>query len=341
MRKRINFLNKICLFVLLAGINCSQAQGQSNGIIDFVFEPENGSTQSVIWIEDDSGNYIGTVFITNFIGRYGGGNRSSNPVIDDGNNRFSALPVWAHKRNVIDSTFGFDNLYPPSESYPSYPADMDAISEATPSTDAQTKTLDLSDLEYGQYRCWIEVNRSYDFNAYHNYSSYRGQPSLVWNVTIDVGETPDSSMILDYTGYGSPDGSDGDINLPDSTITTAEDLLSEMNGYKLKVVYTPELQGVEDFDSLSPVYSFILNQNYPNPFYASTVISYSIYRSSFVVLKAYNAIGNEVRTLVSEFQEAGNYNVAFDAKGLSAGVYFYELSVDGVLSEPKKMLFAR
>lgn len=342
MRRRINLLNKIYVIILLTGVNCSKAQDFSNGIIDFVYQPGSSGVQTVIWIEDNSGSYIETVFITNFIGRNGGGNRTDNPDIDyEVGNRLSAFPIWAHKRNVIDTTYGMDNLYPPSESHPSYPADMDAVSGATPNASIQTKTLELSDLEYGQYRCWIEVNHSFDMNAYHDYSYYRGQPSLVWNVMINVGDDPDSNVALDYAGYGSPDGSDGDINAPDETITTAENLLAEMNGYKFKVVYTPDLQGVDDSESLSPVYSFFLGQNYPNPFNASTVISYSIAKPAFVVLKAYDALGNEVRTLVSRFQKAGNYEVDFDAKDLSAGVYFYRLNVDGILSEPKKMLFAR
>ena len=342
MRKRINLLNKLCFFILLAGINCTQAQDFSNGTIDFIFEPGNGWTQFVIWIEDENGAYIETIYITEFIGREGGGNRTSSTDIDlSTGNRWSAFPIWAHKRNVIDTTFGIDNLYPPSASQPSYPADIDAVSGATPNTDVQTKTLELSDFEYGEYECWIEVNKSFDTNNYHNYSYYRGQPSLVWNVAVDVGEFPDSSMVLDYTGYGSPDGSDGDINVPDETITTAENLLAEMNGYKFKVVYTPDLQGVEDFDSLSPIYSFILGQNYPNPFNTSTVISYTICKPAFVVLKAYDALGNEIKTLVSKFHKAGNYEVDFNAKDLSAGVYFYRLNVDGVLSAHKKMLFAK
>jgi hypothetical protein len=346
MRNFTNLLKEMGLVLLMivlffTKINCSQAQDFSNGIIDFVFQPGTGSVQTVIWIEDESGNYIETVFITDFMGRNGGGNRTDDPDIDySAGNRLSAFPIWAHKRNVIDTTYGMDNLYPPSESHPSYPADMDAVSGATPSG-VQTKTLELSDLEYGQYRCRIEVNKSFDNNDYHDYSYYRGQPSLVWNATINVDDYPDSNMVLDYTGYGSPDGSDGDISAPDSTITTAENLLSEMEGCKFKVVYTPDLQGVDDSDSLSPAYSFFLGQNYPNPFNASTAISYSINRSAFVVLKAYDALGNEVRTLVSEFQNAGDHEVDFDAKYLSAGVYFYRLNVDGILSEEKKMLFVK
>ncbi len=107
------------------------------------------------------------------------------------------------------------------------------------------------------------------------------------------------------------------------------------------MVYTPDLQGVEDVDSLAPVYSFILEQNYPNPFNTSTLISYSIMRPAYVALKTYDAIGNEVQALVSKFQRAGNYEVEFDAKDLSSGVYFYRLNVDGILSAPKKMLLTK
>lgn len=149
-------------------------------------------------------------------------------------------------------------------------------------------------------------------------------------------------MVLDYAGYGSPDGSDGDINAPDTTITTAENLLAGITGYKLKVVYTPDIVGVdENLDNLSSDLAFFLGQNYPNPFNTSTLISYTITKPAFVVLKVYDALGNEVRSLVSKFQGEGNYDVAFDAKGLSAGVYFYRLNVDGIFCEPKKMLFAK
>lgn len=177
--KKLSFIIFITI-VFLGKICCTEAQDFSNGIIDFIYQPGSGGVQTVVWIEDDEGNYIGTVFITDFMGRDGGGNRTDNPDIDySAGNRWSAFPVWAHKRNVIDTTYGLDNLYPPSESQTSYPADIDAVSGATPTLGIQTKTLELSDLEYGQYRCWIEVNHSFDQNTYHNYSYYRGQPSLV------------------------------------------------------------------------------------------------------------------------------------------------------------------
>jgi len=68
-----------------------------------------------------------------------------------------------------------------------------------------------------------------------------------------------------------------------------------------------------------------LNQNYPNPFYHATTISFSIPSNSFVSLKIVNASGTEVSTLVSEELTAGNYQFEWNAAGLPVGVYFCHL----------------
>lgn len=98
---------------------------------------------------------------------------------------------------------------------------------------------------------------------------------------------------------------------------------------------------------------FELMQNYPNPFNPSTKIRYSIgvlpYSTStkdnnepdFVSLKVYDALGNEVAIIVSEYQPAGTYEVEFSARdGLSSGIYYYSLNF-GNYSQTKKMVFMR
>jgi hypothetical protein len=70
---------------------------------------------------------------------------------------------------------------------------------------------------------------------------------------------------------------------------------------------------------------FQLQNNYPNPFNPSTVISYTIAKAGNVTLNVYNLLGQEVATLVNGFQTANAYNVDFNASGLSSGVYIYEL----------------
>lgn len=81
---------------------------------------------------------------------------------------------------------------------------------------------------------------------------------------------------------------------------------------------------------------FQLNQNFPNPFNPNTVISFSIPSESKVKLKIYNVLGIEVAELLNENISPGSYNVDFNAKNLSSGIYYYELVADS-FSETKKM----
>jgi hypothetical protein len=85
--------------------------------------------------------------------------------------------------------------------------------------------------------------------------------------------------------------------------------------------------------------SFELSQNYPNPFNPSTTIKYSLPENSFVNLAVYNLLGEKVRTLVNEVQNAGNYNLNFDASGLTSGTYVYSLSTaSGTLTQKMVLL---
>ncbi len=83
---------------------------------------------------------------------------------------------------------------------------------------------------------------------------------------------------------------------------------------------------------------FVLEQNYPNPFSPSTMISYSVPSVSHVSLKVYNVLGQEVTTLVNASQGAGRYDVRFEANGLASGLYFYRLEAGGEVLQKKMML---
>lgn len=78
-------------------------------------------------------------------------------------------------------------------------------------------------------------------------------------------------------------------------------------------------------ESNSSGLDFQLFQNYPNPFNPSTNIRYSISSPVKVVLKVYDALGNEVRTLINEEKPAGVHLLNFDASDISSGVYFYSI----------------
>ncbi len=83
----------------------------------------------------------------------------------------------------------------------------------------------------------------------------------------------------------------------------------------------------------------LLQQNYPNPFNPSTRIGYRVQGTGdrVVTLKVYDILGREVATLVNERKAPGNYEVRFDASGLSSGVYVYRLTA-GEFSQSRKML---
>ena len=86
--------------------------------------------------------------------------------------------------------------------------------------------------------------------------------------------------------------------------------------------------------------NFELSQNYPNPFNPSTIINYSVKQRSFITLKIYDAIGKEVVTLVNGDREQGTYQVNFNARNLSNGIYFYRLTA-GNYTDVKKMILLK
>ena len=83
-----------------------------------------------------------------------------------------------------------------------------------------------------------------------------------------------------------------------------------------------------------------LEQNFPNPFNPSTIISYTLPGSIRVVLKVFDVLGREVRTLVDEKQNAGFHSVNFQAADLPSGAYFYRLSA-GSFVQTKKLILLK
>ncbi|MDR3666796.1 MAG: T9SS type A sorting domain-containing protein [Ignavibacteriaceae bacterium] len=84
-----------------------------------------------------------------------------------------------------------------------------------------------------------------------------------------------------------------------------------------------------------------VSQNFPNPFNPSTVINYQLPQSSYVSLKVYNSLGQEVATLVNGFISAGTHDVQFNASNLSSGVYFYVIKAGDSFFQTKKMMLIK
>jgi hypothetical protein len=85
---------------------------------------------------------------------------------------------------------------------------------------------------------------------------------------------------------------------------------------------------------------FALSQNYPNPFNPGSDIGFQIGKTSWVTLKVYNILGQEVATLVNEQKDPGSYTVRFDASRLPSGVYMCTLNA-GTYVETRRMILMR
>jgi len=83
-----------------------------------------------------------------------------------------------------------------------------------------------------------------------------------------------------------------------------------------------------------------LKQNYPNPYNSTTKIIFRILEKSFVSLKVYDVLGNEISTLVNKEMDAGEFEAEFNGKDLSSGVYFYKIQA-GNFSKTKKLTIIR
>jgi len=99
----------------------------------------------------------------------------------------------------------------------------------------------------------------------------------------------------------------------------------------------PGSTGVEIIDETIPS-DFQLSQNYPNPFNPATKIEYNIPEASFVQLKVYDVLGNEVATLVNEEQSAGTFRADFNGEGLASGLYIARITAGNYTSSIKMTL---
>ncbi len=86
---------------------------------------------------------------------------------------------------------------------------------------------------------------------------------------------------------------------------------------------------------------FSLNQNFPNPFNPTTQIEYNVSKSSYVSIKVYDVVGNEVANMVNQNLSPGKYKIDFNAASLSSGVYFYSLFDNGSKVDTKKMILIK
>jgi hypothetical protein len=174
-----------------------------------------------VWLEDTSGQFIQTLFVTRSFGKgiftYGdpsGGNWKSGEV-----RRPAALPYWSHKAGISS---GIQN-YVPDKNHPV----PDGLTGATPQGSFVLKTRGNAQ-NPELVNVLLEINQTWDWNTSWTNNKYPGdreyktssQPAVVYSATIDRSK-PGSPVELLPVGRSSYNGSDGKLYSDLETLTTA------------------------------------------------------------------------------------------------------------------------
>ncbi len=180
-------------------------------------------------------------------------------------------------------------------------------------------------------------------------------PSSYYNITTTASHTDSITVCIFYdtTGLSAIQEEKLSINHFNGSfwedITAAKDTVSNiicgrtttLSPFAIGVTKTPT--DIEEIVGRLLPTSITLADNYPNPFNPSTTIEFSVPTNSFVTLKVYNVLGQEVKTLVNQDIPAGSFSTVWDSdnnsgRQVSSGVYFYKLTVGENVISKKMML---
>lgn len=235
---------KIVFFILLASCSTTKKLGetiiqqieknqQGQGLafeIEFSKGKSHNHPSFAFWIEDLDGNYIQTLFVTQYVatgtyahGQLEPGRWSNTPGTVE---RPASLPYWLHKRNIKNEK---GTLLPT----PQMPV-PDAYTSATPKSDFILKTKSDKELPK-KFRLLMEINQPWDSNAFWNNAKYPDswdyraslQPALVYAATIDLSNG-EKQYSLNPVGHSHWAGENGELYTDITSITTANKIVYQV-----------------------------------------------------------------------------------------------------------------
>ena len=206
------------IFACLGVIYCSgeKSIGQTQDRMKLIVEPGdhwlskmkvlfvisiNKNPQLTAWIEDNNGNYVSTIAVSEKSAK---GNWRFAPS----EGRPEALPVWNHKQHNFSVTY-----------------DLDAISSATTKGSFEAGIDKKPLIDGNTYNVYLEINHSFDYNDHwtKKNSGVNGQPSMVYHAQFVSGHPGRISLVP--TGHGSIAGSDGNVVRDLESMTTALNII--------------------------------------------------------------------------------------------------------------------
>jgi hypothetical protein len=151
------------------------------------------------------------------------------------------------------------------------------------------------------------------------------------DITVNsVSVTSSTELIASITiGVGAATGPrDVSITNPAPGGGTA----SLANGFTVNI--SPPTSVQSDLNAIPQDYA--LHDAYPNPFNPFTWIEFALPHTSNVRLTIFNSLGQQVDVLVDQTLAAGTHRVAWNAAGMTSGVYFYRIQATSQSREPER-----
>jgi hypothetical protein len=189
--------------------------------IQFEKGKEHNHPLFAIWLADENGKFIETLYVSQAIGKgvFPRASRKTGAWMAGEIQRPAALPFWAHQRNIINEL----GTYNPTTKKP----EVDGVTGATPQTSFIMKLKSSRILE-GKYTIMLELNQSWDWNEYWTNDKFpddkeyktSSQPALVYSSIVDT-RSGNKTFDLKPLGHSHYSGKDGSLNRDLKTMTTA------------------------------------------------------------------------------------------------------------------------
>lgn len=191
-------------------------------------------------------------------------------------------------------------------------------------------TYNVRSVKATQNAHYIVFTRTDSSNCFIDQTDYTAQGwQILKTIRLDAGYHKVVSLRNDYI-------SDGNWLIADATMI----MINRKKSPDLVVLDNDE----EPQIAPNIPHQFILYPNYPNPFNASTVISYTLQQSSDVLLSILDLKGQTVRIIENDKKPAGYYTFTFNGYDLSSGMYFVRINVkttSGLITDTRKMLLLK
>ncbi len=182
------------------------------------------------------------------------------------------------------------------------------------------------------YSAYVELNID---NNYANIENVAGSLPQGWVMSHNY-----SNGVLKIAMAGTTPLSDGNIAEISLNLKDKETHFTVTGTAELNANYSTELGNLTVKQIPN---QFELSQNYPNPFNPTTTIKYQLAQNSKVTLEIYDMLGQRIKTLVNDVQDAGYYSVSWDGSNnfgqqVSSGIYIYRLQAGSFVKTLKMNL---